>query len=104
MTRTTREHRLQHVAGDERTYLELLIEQIEIRSENHRANNQLVSAAECMQTTHFLRRLLPPASRLHERQWNNGDLFPGGKGVTVAWAKWLLAQAETGTEERGHTQ
>jgi hypothetical protein len=94
MTRITREHKLQHVASDERAYLELLIEQLELRSENYRAENQLVSAAECMQITHFLRRLLPPASRLYARQWNNGDLFPVGKEVTVAWAKWPLAQAE----------
>jgi hypothetical protein len=69
---------LKHVVGDERIYLELLTESLELRSEALRAEGKLVEAAELMQTTRFLRRLLPPTSRIHVRAWNNGDLFPQG--------------------------
>jgi hypothetical protein len=77
-------NQLKHVSGDERAQLELLIETPELRSENHRANNELVSAAELMQITRLLRRLLPPMSRIHARAWNNGDMFAGGTKPAAA--------------------
>jgi hypothetical protein len=77
-------NQLKHVTGDERTHLELLIETLELRSETHHANNELASAAELMQTTRYLRRLLPPMSRLHDRAWNNGDLFAGREKPAAA--------------------
>jgi hypothetical protein len=67
---------LKHVNGAEREYLEKLIETLELWSETHRAEGRLVSAAELMQATRYLRLLLPPSSRVHERAWNNGDMFP----------------------------
>jgi hypothetical protein len=67
---------LTHVTGAEREYLEKLIETLELWSETHRAEGRLVSAGELMQATRYLRRLLPLSSRVHERVWNNGDMFP----------------------------
>jgi hypothetical protein len=50
---------LKHVNGAEREYLEKLIETLELWSETHRAEGRLVSAAELMQASRYLRRLLP---------------------------------------------
>jgi len=51
------------VTGAEREYLERLVEALELRSETERSQNKLVSAAELMQATRYLRLLLPPAGR-----------------------------------------
>jgi hypothetical protein len=73
---TPKSNSLQFVTGDERAFLEQMIEVFEQRSEVQRKEGKLVEAAEIMQTTRFLRRLCPPASRIHNRGWNNGDLIP----------------------------
>jgi hypothetical protein len=75
---------LKHVNGAEREYLEKLIEVLELRSETERAQGRLVSAAELMQTTQYLRRLCPPTSRVHVRAWNNGDMFPPAPEAAVS--------------------
>jgi hypothetical protein len=72
---TSKQKTLKYVIGAERVYLENLIETDELRSEMHYQRGELVSAAELMQRTRFLRRLLPPTSHVHNREWNNGDLF-----------------------------
>jgi hypothetical protein len=65
-----------YLTGTDRNCLEQLIETLELRSEAHRREGKLVSAAELMQITRYLRQLAPPASHVHNRAWNNGDLFP----------------------------
>lgn len=51
------------VSGAEREHLERLVQALDQRAETERSQNRLVSAAELTQATHYLRRLLPPASR-----------------------------------------
>jgi hypothetical protein len=67
---------LRHATGGDLAYLERLIETLELRSEAWRREGKTVAAAEPMQTTRYLRQLCPPASRIHNRVWGNGDLFP----------------------------
>ena len=76
MAKQPKQQTLRHVTGDERRLLERMVEDLELRSELLRKENKLVSAAELMQVTRYLRRLCPPGSRIHARGWNNGDLFP----------------------------
>jgi hypothetical protein len=74
--KNTKPQALKHAMGDDRAVLEQLIEALELRSELHHQQGELVSAAELMQITRYLRQLCPPTSHVHNRAWSNGDLFP----------------------------
>jgi hypothetical protein len=78
-----KQQNLKHVSGAERTHLEQLIKALELWSETERSKNRLVSASELMQATQYLRRLCPPTSPIHDRAWNNGDLFPAEVAVAA---------------------
>jgi hypothetical protein len=74
--KTIKSQAIKHATGTDRAYLEKLIPSLELRSEALRRDGKIVSAGELMQATRYLRQLCPPTSRVHDRGWNNGDLFP----------------------------
>jgi hypothetical protein len=73
---TSNQRPLKYATGDDLAYLEKQIETLELRSEVLRQEGKTLSAAGLMQATRHLRQQCPPTSHVHDRVWNNGDLFP----------------------------